>query len=60
MGSDVTFFFTQHLGVGGGFQLSGATIKVPSAGGATQNLRVGDPKVGGGMRMRFQHVRGSK
>jgi hypothetical protein len=53
VGGDLTYFLTNRLGVGGGFQLSGATVELLSAGGATQDIRVGGPKVSGGIRLRF-------
>jgi hypothetical protein len=53
VGADLTYFVTERLGVGGGFQFSGTTVELPSAAGATQDVRVGGPRVNGGIRLRF-------
>ena len=52
-GGDLAFFFTRHVGLGATAQLSGTTVALPAAGGASQDVKVGGVKVGGGLRLRF-------
>lgn len=52
-GGDVAFFFSRQVGVGGTFQFAGTTVEVAGAGGATQGIKVGGAKAGGGLRLRF-------
>ena len=52
-GGDLAFFFTRHVGLGATAQFSGTTVALPAAGGASQDVKVGGVKVGGGLRLRF-------
>lgn len=52
-GGDLAFFFTRNVGLGATAQFSGATMVLPAAGGASQDVKVGGVKVGGGLRLRF-------
>ena len=52
-GGDVAFFFARQVGVGATVQFAGTTVSLPSAGGATQDVKVGGIKAGGGLRLRF-------
>ena len=52
-GGDLAFFFTRNLGLGATAQWSGVTVALPAAGGASQDVKVGGVKVGGGLRLRF-------
>ena len=53
VGTDVAFYFTQRLGVGGLVQFAKATIAAPSAGSGTVDVAVGGVQYGGGLRVRF-------
>ena len=52
-GGDVAFFFARQVGVGATVQFSGTTVALPSAGAASQDVKVGGIKAGGGLRVRF-------
>ncbi len=52
-GGDLAFFFTRNVGLGATVQVSGTTVALPAAGGASQDVKVGGVKVGGGLRLRF-------
>ena len=52
-GGDLAFFFTRNIGVGATVQFSGTTVALPSAGGASREVKVGGVKTGGGLRVRF-------
>jgi len=52
-GGDVAFFFARQIGVGATVQFSGTTVALPAAGGASQDVKVGGLKAGGGLRVRF-------
>ncbi len=52
-GGDLAFFFTRNIGLGATAQFSGTTVALPAAGGASQDVKVGGVKVGGGLRLRF-------
>lgn len=52
-GGDVAFFFARQIGVGATVQFAGTTMALPAAGGATQDVKVGGGKAGGGLRLRF-------
>lgn len=52
-GGDVAFFFTRNVGLGATAQFSGVTVALLAAGGASQDVKVGGVKVGGGLRLRF-------
>jgi hypothetical protein len=51
-GTDIAFFLTKQLGVGGGIQYSSATVELDAAGGS-QEIKAGGVNVGGGLRVRF-------
>ncbi len=52
-GGDLAFFFTKQVGVGATVQFAGTSVELPAAGGATQSVKVGGGKAGGGLRLRF-------
>ncbi len=52
-GGDLAVFVTRHLGLGASVQISRATLQLPVAGGATQEITAGGIKAGGGLRLRF-------
>ncbi len=55
VGADVSFFFSKHLGVGGGLRVNRGTAKLasePLSEGAAE-LKMGAAHVGGGLRIRF-------
>jgi hypothetical protein len=52
-GVDLAFFFTRNIGLGATAQFAGTTVALPAAGGASQDVKVGGVKVGGGLRLRF-------
>lgn len=53
VGTDLAFFFTRQVGVGGTVQFTTANVDVPSAAGQTQSLKAGGTLVGAGIRFRF-------
>ena len=53
VGGDVAFFFTKQVGIGATVQFAGASVLLPTADGATQSVKVGGGRVGGGLRFRF-------
>ena len=53
VGADVAYFFTRHIGVGGGVKYARATVELPSAGSGTIEVKAGGLHVGGGLRLRF-------
>jgi hypothetical protein len=53
-GADVSYFFTNRLGVGGFFRISRATVELDDMGGAVvSEIKVGGAEFGGGARLRF-------
>ena len=52
-GADVSYFFARQLGVGGMVQFSGTTMDLLSAGGDSQEIKVGGLQAGAGLRIRF-------
>ena len=60
VGGDFGYFFTKHIGLGGGVRYSGATVTIPdtakdrfSSEGHTQDVRVGGSSLAFGLRVRF-------
>ncbi len=53
VGGDVAFFFTKQVGIGATVQFAGTSVVLPAAGGATQSVKVGGARAGGGLRLRF-------
>jgi len=54
VGTDVGYFFTRQVGVGGSVQWAATTINVPSSGGTgTFDIKAGGLEVGAGVRFRF-------
>jgi hypothetical protein len=59
VGGDFGYFFTKHIGLGGGVRYSGATVTIPdtaarySSEGQTQDVRVGGTSLVFGLRVRF-------
>lgn len=51
-GADLAYFFSRQIGVGGTIQFSRATVGVDVAG-ATQDVKAGGARAGGGLRLRF-------
>jgi hypothetical protein len=53
-GADIAFFFTDHVGVGGGGRYNAGTVKVTDPLSAQQtDLKVGFGEFGAGLRLRF-------
>ncbi len=53
VGGDVAFFFTKQVGIGATVQFAGASVLLPTGDGATQSVKVGGGRAGGGLRFRF-------
>ena len=53
VGADVTFYFTDHVGIGWLTRYSRATLGLPSAGDGTVNTRPGGLHTAWGLRIRF-------
>lgn len=53
LGGDVAYFFTPQVGLGFGAQFAQATVRLPSARGASVDLGAGGLQAGGGLRLRF-------
>jgi opacity protein-like surface antigen len=52
VGGDVAYFFSNHVGVGGTLQYSGATVEMTVPSGTT-DVKAGGLQIGGGLRLRF-------
>ena len=53
VGADVTYYFTDHVGIGWFTRYSRATLKLPSAGNGTLDIKPGGLHAAGGLRWRF-------
>ena len=53
VGADVTYYFTDHVGIGWFTRYSRATLKLPSAGNGTLDIKPGGLHAAGGLRLRF-------
>jgi hypothetical protein len=54
VGTDVGYFFTRQVGVGGTVQWAGTTMDIPaSSGTGTFQIKIGGFSAGGGLRLRF-------
>lgn len=54
VGTDVGYFFTRQVGVGGSVQWAGTTIDAPASGGTgTFEIKAGGFQAGAGLRLRF-------
>jgi hypothetical protein len=54
VGADVSWFFTRHVGVGGGLRFNrGIVTLLEPLSGHNADLTVGGPEFGGGLRLRF-------
>ena len=52
-GADVSYFFTQNVGVGGILRYAGASVDITAPDGDTVDVSVGGLQVGAGLRLRF-------
>jgi hypothetical protein len=53
VGADVTWYFTDHVGIGWFTRYSRATLELPSAGNGTLEIKPGGLHTAGGLRLRF-------
>ena len=53
VGADVTWYFTDHIGIGWFTRYSRATLDLPSAGNGTLDIKPGGLHTAGGLRLRF-------
>ena len=49
----VTWYFTDHVGIGWFTRYSRATVELPSAGNGTLEIKPGGLHTAGGLRLRF-------
>lgn len=52
-GADITYMLSRNVGIGGGVQLTRATVDLATPDGDTVTINAGGPQVGAGVRLRF-------